>query len=174
MSRRVHIYLITFFTYSVIHMMRTTYSFNKNEFQVVFGVSNLFLGILDAVIYITLAIGTFARYSIVNSLHPVEGCLYTGFPTAIGFALIPLMAFFYNNPQGQGTILTYIIFTIAALIFGFFQLNFFPAMLTIFGHSFNMKNDGRIVGIWTAKANAGNIFGFLMSNLLVYQFKVRW
>lgn len=47
-------------------------------------------------------------------------------------------------------------------------------MLTIFGNSFDIKNDGKIVGIWSSKSNAGNILGFLTANLLVYQFKVKW
>lgn len=65
-------------------------------------------------------------------------------------------------------------FSIAAVMFGFFQLNFFPAMLTIFGHSFGLKEDGRIVGIWSAKSNTGNVLGFLMSNILVYELNVPW
>lgn len=173
---RVPIYLITFFTYAALHMMVMTYSFNKHYYQVVFGVSNLFLGILDSIIYLSVAIGTFARYSIVNNLHPVQGTFYTAFPMAFGLAIIPIAAFIYQNDSsiGHATPFIYFIFVIAALLFGFFQLNFFPAMLTIFGNSFNIKNDGRIAGIWSSKSNAGNILGFLISNLLVYQFKVKW
>jgi len=103
-------------------------------------------------------------------------CLYTAFPTAIGFGFIPIMAIMHQDSSdaGHASPLIYALFVIAAGLFGFFQLNFFPAMLTIFGHSFSLKKDGRIVGIWSSKSNAGNILGFLMANLLVYQFDVRW
>jgi MFS family permease len=59
-------------------------------------------------------------------------------------------------------------------VFGFFQLSFFPATLTIFSHHFNVKQDGKLVGIWSSKSNAGNIVGFLMSNLFVYNFHIQW
>lgn len=53
-------------------------------------------------------------------------------------------------------------------MFGFFQLSFFPATLTLFSQHFNVKHDGVLVGIWSSKSNAGNIMGFLLANLLVY------
>jgi len=59
-------------------------------------------------------------------------------------------------------------------VFGFFQLSFFPATLTIFSKDFNVKNDGVLVGIWSSKSNVGNIIGFLMANLFVYTFDIRW
>ena len=52
-------------------------------------------------------------------------------------------------------------------LFGFFQLSFFPATLTLFSQHFNVKNDGILVGIWSSKANVGNIFGFLLASILV-------
>lgn len=94
LSQKQIIFLLTFFTYTIVHMMRTTYSFNKHTFQIIFGINNLFLGILDSIIYLTLALGTFFRYSILNSQKPVEACLYTALPTVIGFSFIPLLSLF--------------------------------------------------------------------------------
>jgi sugar phosphate permease len=37
-----------------------------------------------------------------------------------------------------------------------------------------VKNDGKLVGVWSSKSNAGNIVGFLMANLFVYTFHIRW
>ena len=59
-------------------------------------------------------------------------------------------------------------------VFGFFQLSFFPATLTIFSQYFNVKDDGSAVGVWSSKSNAGNIMGFLIANLLVYELDVKW
>lgn len=91
---RVAVFLLSFLTYATVHMMRTTYSFNKHTFQKIFGISDLFLGCVDSFIYLTLALGTFLRYSIVNSSKPVQACLYTAIPTIIGFSIIPIISLF--------------------------------------------------------------------------------
>lgn len=91
---RVPIFILSFLTYATVHMMRTTYSFNKHTFQKIFGISDLFLGFVDAFIYLTLALGTFLRYSIVNSNKPVQACMYTAIPTIIGFTVIPVISLF--------------------------------------------------------------------------------
>jgi len=91
---RIPIFLLSFLTYATVHMMRTTYSFNKHTFQKIFGISDLFLGCVDAFIYLTLALGTFLRYSIVNGNKPVQACLYTAIPTIIGFSIIPILSLF--------------------------------------------------------------------------------
>ena len=61
----------------------------------------------------------------------------------------------------------YITLTLSVICFGFFQLSFFPATLTIFGHSYDIKKDGLLIGIWSSKSNVGNILGFGLANLLV-------
>jgi sugar phosphate permease len=89
---RKTVFLLTFLTYAIVHMMRTVYSFNKHSFQKLFGISNLYLGIMDSLIYLSLALGTFFRYSILNSQKPIFACLWTAIPTSIGFSLIPLLS----------------------------------------------------------------------------------
>lgn len=91
---RVAVFLLSFLTYATVHMMRTTYSFNKHTFQDIFGISDLFLGIVDSLIYLTLSLGTFLRYSVVNSNKPVQACLFTAIPTIIGFTVIPMISLF--------------------------------------------------------------------------------
>lgn len=96
MTSRISIFLLTFITYAVVHMMRTTYSFNKHTIQKIFGISDLFIGFVDSFIYLTLAIGTFFRYSFINSHKPVKACLMTAIPTAIGFSIIPIITLFHG------------------------------------------------------------------------------
>ncbi len=91
---RAAVFILSFLTYATVHMMRTTYSFNKHTFQKIFGISDLFLGCVDSLIYLTLAIGTFLRYSIINSHKPVEACVWTAVPTIIGFTAIPVISLF--------------------------------------------------------------------------------
>ena len=95
---RKSIFILTFLTYATVHMMRTAYSFNKHTLQEVFGINDLFLGCVDAFIYLTLSFGTFLRYSIVNSHKPVQACLYTAIPTVIGFTVIPVISLFKEAP----------------------------------------------------------------------------
>lgn len=59
-------------------------------------------------------------------------------------------------------------------MFGFFQLTFFPSTLTLFGQSFSLKDDGRLVGIWSSKSNFGNILGFFIANFMVYNLEIKW
>lgn len=172
---RAAVFILTFATYATVHMMRTTYSFNKHSFQSVFGISDFFLGCVDSLIYLTLAIGIFLRYSILNSNKPVQACLYTAIPTIIGFTVIPVISLLrHDTKEGTGSVLDYILIGGSFAMFGFFQLSFFPATLTIFSNSYTVKNDGKLVGIWSAKSNTGNILGFLLANLLVQQFDIPW
>lgn len=96
-SGRISIWFLTFMTYAIVHMMRTTYSFNKHSIQKIFGIGDLFIGFVDAFIYLTLAIGTFLRYSIINYQKPVKACLVTAIPTAIGFCIVPVIALFHGE-----------------------------------------------------------------------------
>lgn len=87
---KARVYILTFLTYASVHMMRMTYSFNKHNFEIRFGIGDLFLGFLDALIFISLAIGTIFRYSLLNSKNFTLVCLQTSIPTALAFSLIPI------------------------------------------------------------------------------------
>lgn len=89
---RSTIFLLTFSTYAIVHMMRTTYSFNKHTIAEKYSINHLFLGIVDSIIFISLAIGTFLRYSILNDKKLTLICLKTAIPTSIAFIVIPLIS----------------------------------------------------------------------------------
>ncbi len=85
------VYILTFMSYASVHMLRMTYSFNKHSIKNFFGIGELFLGILDCLIYLSLSIGTFFRYSIINDKrHPLV-CLKTAIPTALAFSIVPIV-----------------------------------------------------------------------------------
>lgn len=87
-------YILTFLTYASVHMMRMSYSFNKHNLEAKFGIGDLFLGFLDAFIFIALAFGTFFRYSIINDKEASLICLKTAIPTSLAFGLIPMVSIF--------------------------------------------------------------------------------
>jgi sugar phosphate permease len=89
---RVAVYCLTFFTYASVHMMRTTYSFNKPFFAKQYGLSNLFLGILDSTIFLAMALGTFLRYSILNDKKHTLTLIKTAIPAAIFYIIVPLLS----------------------------------------------------------------------------------
>jgi sugar phosphate permease len=172
---RPTIFLLTFFTYGSVHMMRTTYSFNKHTIAEKFDIGHLFLGIVDSIIFMSLALGTFLRYSILNDKKPTLTCLKTAIPTSIAFIIIPIISLAKGDEvDKEPDVLIHVIMAISFGLFGFFQLSFFPATLTLFSQYFNVKNDGIFVGIWSSKSNVGNILGFLLASLVVNEIAAPW
>jgi sugar phosphate permease len=171
---KVAVFFFTFLTYSSLHMMRTTYSFNKSNFQKIFGLSNLLLGTLDTLLFLSLSIGVMLRYSILNSRKPVEACIGAAIPCCIGFLVIPLISLFGLYEEGNISQITKLIIIFSVILFGFCQLSFFPATLTIFSSLFNVQKNPSAVGIWSSKANVGNILGFFIANVFVANLNIRW
>lgn len=98
---RAQAYILTFMSSASIHMLRMTYSFNKHNIKISFGIGEFFLGILDSLIFISLAIGTFYRYSILNDKRYTLVFLKTAIPTAIAFCLVPLVSLFDSDESGK-------------------------------------------------------------------------
>lgn len=90
MGMKARVYILTFLTYASVHMMRMTYSFNKHNLETKFGVGDLFLGIVDALMFIALSFGTFFRYSMLNDKKNTLICLKTAIPTSLAFSLVPI------------------------------------------------------------------------------------
>lgn len=90
---RSTIYILTFLSYASVHMLRMTYSFNKHNIKMQFGIGELFLGVIDAMIFLSLSIGTFLRYAIIKDNRHTFVCLKTAIPTALAFGVVPVVAF---------------------------------------------------------------------------------
>lgn len=89
---RCTVYILTFFTYATIHMMRMTYSFNKHSIETTFKISDLILGLLDSLMFIALSIGTFLRYELMTDKRLALVCLKTGIVVALAYAVLPIVA----------------------------------------------------------------------------------
>ncbi len=89
---RLSVYTLTFLTYATVHMMRMTYSFNKHNIEVKFGIGDFFLGLMDSIMFIALSVGTFLRYSIINDKSKTLVCLKMAIPTALAFSIIPMVS----------------------------------------------------------------------------------
>ena len=89
---RCTIYILTFFTYATIHMMRMTYSFNKHSIETTFKISDLVLGLLDSLMFIALSVGTFLRYELKTDKRLALVCLKTSIVVALAYAVLPMVA----------------------------------------------------------------------------------
>jgi len=87
---RFTVYILTFFTYATIHMMRMTYSFNKHHIETTLKISDLILGLMDSLMFIALSIGTFLRYELMADKRLTLVCLKTGIVVALAYAVIPI------------------------------------------------------------------------------------
>ena len=175
MKQKVFLYIFTFTLYMSIDMMRTCYSFNKSFIQKYYGLNDLFISIIDAWIFLTVGVGSFLKFSISNSLKPVQTCFWTCMIAAIAFSIIPIISL--AKPEGFSDVpmgLSYFILIIAMGLFGFFGFASFPSTFTLFCFSFNNKEDGMLVGIWSSRGNIGHILGFFLPDLIVYTGGAPW
>lgn len=156
-------------------MLRMTYSFNKHNIKMQFGIGELFLGVIDSMIFLSLAVGTFWRYSIVSDNRHTLVCMKTGIVTAVAFGVVPLVAWSMEDTDKPiPSFGKYVFLLLAMALFGFSQFASFPLSLTLFSHHFSVKSEGTLVGIWSSKSNAGNIIGFFLANFMVYQLNTAW
>lgn len=169
-------YLITFFAYVAVHMMRMSYSFNKSKIKERFGIDPYFLGILDACIYLAIGAGFFLRYKITQSDNLKRNFLITAIIVSISYSVIPVFSLFsvgIEEPNGSDDAVKVII-SIALIIFGFFQFSFWPICLVFVNQYFDPKTEGTILGFWSANGDFGNIIGFFIPTLIVNTFHSSW
>lgn len=104
MERKWKTYFISFLAYSSLHCMRMSYSHSKPDFQSVFGISNLSLGVFDALIFISLGCGFLLRYYIQKNLDLFQS--YAVFMT-ITYSLSYCPNHFPSAGQVHSVILNY-------------------------------------------------------------------
>lgn len=63
---KVQAYVLTFLAYTLLHSIRTSYAFSKPYIKTTYDLSNLFLSVLDASIYMMLGVGFLLRFIYVN------------------------------------------------------------------------------------------------------------
>lgn len=70
--------------------MRMTYSHSKPDFQSAFGISNLYLGVFDALIFISLAFGFFFRYYLQKNLDILQSYAVFMTITTMAYLIVPI------------------------------------------------------------------------------------
>ena len=83
-------YLLTFLAYVSLHTMRMSYSQIKPDFQKTFDQSNFFLGLFDALVYISLGIGFFLRFLLQGKMSIIISyAIFTSIASA-AYLVIPV------------------------------------------------------------------------------------
>lgn len=170
--------ILTFLSYSSLHVLRMCYSFNKFYIKKEFQITDFYLGVLDALVYLSLGVGTLLRYTLIrNPLHLTEIFLATSIASSFSIAIISYLGLIsdYNNLTQHSHFLIFkIIITIALMVFGFMQLTSRPIATSILGSELKSQKHGCLVGAWATHSSAGHISGLLLSNLLVHTFMLKW
>ena len=91
------IYILTFTAYLSLHAMRMAYSFAKPHIQTVFSLSNIFLGVLDGLVYASLALGFGLRFLITKKQVSLNSYLIFTIVSIIGFLSIPAVSLVCGN-----------------------------------------------------------------------------
>ena len=106
------------------------YSFNKLYIKQEFDFTDFYLGVLDALVYISLGVGTLMRYSLIrNPLHLTSIYLATSIFAAMSIAFISILglyADYANLLDHKYFTLFKVLITVALVVFGFMQLTSRP------------------------------------------------
>ena len=146
-----YIYALTFLTYSILYTTRSAYSYNKTAFSKDMGLTNEFLGTLDMLFLICLAVsylifGEFAKKMEIKNFLSI-GLI----PASILFLSFPVMDLY--NVREPALIL------IVTCLNGLVQACIWPSLIAVMGNWFGKGNRGLLMGIWACNANFGNIIG---------------
>jgi sugar phosphate permease len=57
---------------------------------------------------------------------------------------------------------------------GYFQSYVWPNLLMVVNSYFDNKKDAILLGVWSTNTNFGNIFGFIMGEVIVIRAGLQW
>ena len=90
-------YLITFIDYVALHNMRMSYSQVKPDFQKSFGQTNLYLGLFDALVYLSLGMGFFFRFLLEGKKNLLKSYIIFITIACAAYLVIPILSLVVNE-----------------------------------------------------------------------------
>jgi len=132
-------YFITFFAYAALHSMRMTYSEIKPNLQLAFAHSDLFLGGLDATVYISLGFGFFFRFLIQGDRCIISTYVLFIVVASVGYIVIPLTSLLVGEDIQSHNLFKFVLPGLGLLLFGFCQFGAWPTLLSLNSSRFNIK-----------------------------------
>ncbi|XP_077981346.1 sugar phosphate exchanger 3-like [Glandiceps talaboti] len=177
------VFLLTFFSYSLFHANRKTFSNVKTSLQSEWTPSfhnstilpphpdkiwnnhclfetdrdaETFLGILDSIFLFSYAVGLFIS-GILGDRFDLRKVL------AFGMCSSAVMVFIFGCISEWFSIYNKAFYVIFWILNGLLQSTGWPAVVAVMGNWFGKSSRGVIFGLWSACASVGNIFGTLMA-----------
>jgi sugar phosphate permease len=152
-------YFVTLFAYASIHMMRMSIPFVQLKLMDFFKIDKFQMGLANALLYIVIGISYFWR-----ALYPIQErqstYLWSMSICNLSFLIIPVLISF-NAPITP-------MFYVCLAGFGFFHTVAWPTLLSLVHAYFLPKRDGCMLGFWSANGDIGNILGFAICTLIMY------
>jgi MFS family permease len=151
-----------------------SYSQIKPNFQSSFEQSNLWLGLFDALVYLSLGMGFFFRFLLEGKKNLLKSYIIFISIACTAYLAIPILSLICNKDVADSFLLKEIVPGIALLVFGFCQFPAWPTLLTLTNEHFNLEKEGAAIGTWSANGDLGNIIGFALAGFIVNGLEFRW
>jgi sugar phosphate permease len=167
---RIQVFVLTYIAYTIMHSLRTAYSYSKTYFKVEYNFSPTYLAVLDSSIYLAMGVGFLLRYFFLNKKDIIFSYFTTGMAFIIAFALFPFLSFVGALDKSSAQWVSIILM----IIYGFFQMNYWPVSFLVMTDYFTNEEDGCLIGVWTTAAGLGNILGYFFCGLLILNLHEPW
>ena len=156
---KVLVFVITFLGYASLHALREGWSFSKTELQDDVHVGKNLLGWVDALYLLSYSVGMAVLGSFIHRVSLKKYIIVGLICSSLSYMLF---AFIYALTKWFNPV--FMVFCMC--INGFFQATGWPGLMGIMGNWFEKKKKGALLGVWALNANAGNLIGLNLCNVL--------
>uniref|UniRef100_A0A8C6Y8X1 Sugar phosphate exchanger 3 n=1 Tax=Naja naja TaxID=35670 RepID=A0A8C6Y8X1_NAJNA len=175
----VAVFLLTFFSYSLLHASRKTFSnvkvsissqwtpllWNSSHLFPNAEEATLFLGTLDTIFLFSYAVGLFVSGIIGDRLN-------MRWVLAFGMCSSALVVFVFGTVTEWLHFYNKWFYCCLWIVNGLLQSTGWPCVVAVMGNWFGKAGRGFVFGLWSACASVGNILGaFLASSVLQYGYE---
>lgn len=165
-----YIFVLTFFTYAILHTSREAWAFLKSNIEEEespgVGLSGDQLGTIDMVFLGFYSIGLYVSGVLGDNMNK-------RFLIGIGYLLICGISIMIGL-GGVWKIRSVWYYTAFFAISGIVQSVGWPSVVAIMANWFSRKGRGFWFGLWSSNPNFGNIIGSLLCNLINTQIGLNW
>lgn len=87
----VKVFLLSFSGILILYMLRSAYSFSKPYLREQYKLSNYYIALMDALIFLGIGIGFMMRYYFAGSGHPIKILRNNGLMMCLFYLCIPVI-----------------------------------------------------------------------------------
>lgn len=167
---KLRVFLLTFFAYSTMHSIRTSWSYSKSllqNHQASLYISNQYLGLCDAVFLVCYALG-------LAFLGPLGDHINQRYYLSCGYALAAVSFLVYPSCYHFLGWTNVWILVVTLGTNGLGESVGMPGSIKVLSNWFDGEHKGGIVGFWAGCRNYGNVFGLVASTVITQYLHLRW